>query len=220
MDTVADAPPDTANGQAADNTKDVSAPAKRTVFEDALDKARTLGADTVDSLSVRALAEAIGCGRTTASQVRAAVLEEQAEGNADEADTYALDVLSIVEATLDDPGPILNAQLDRVKTELLAELKRQGMEYEQRMEELAKCEHPKPLREFTYDLFDAYRLRHPWVGDHNIRPKSIAREMYERALGFADYIADYKVTRSEGLLLRYLGDAYKGLVHGTEPNGG
>lgn len=89
VDTVTDAPSDTANGQAADNTKDVSAPAKRTVFEDALDKARTLGADTVDSLSVRALAEAIGCGRTTASQVRAAVLEEQAEGNADEADTYA-----------------------------------------------------------------------------------------------------------------------------------
>jgi superfamily II RNA helicase len=129
-----------------------------------------------------------------------------------DAETYPLDVLSIVEATLDDPGPILKAQLDRVKTELLAELKRQGMEYEQRMEELARCEHPKPLREFTYDLFDAYRQRHPWVGDHNIRPKAVARDMFERGLGFADYVADYKVTRSEGLLLRYLGDAYKGLV--------
>ena len=129
-----------------------------------------------------------------------------------DAETYALDVLSIIEATLDDPGPILEAQLDRVKTELLAELKAEGVEYEQRMEELAKLEHPKPLREFTYDLFDAYRLRHPWVGDHNIRPKSVARDLFERAMGFADYVADYKVTRSEGLLLRYLGDAYKGLV--------
>jgi hypothetical protein len=129
-----------------------------------------------------------------------------------EADTYALDVLSIIEATLDDPGPILKGQLDRVKTELLAELKRQGMEYEQRMEELAKCEHPKPLREFTYDLFDAYRQRHPWVGDHNIRPKAVARDLFEKGLGFAEYVADYKVSRSEGLLLRYLGDAYKGLV--------
>jgi hypothetical protein len=128
------------------------------------------------------------------------------------AETYALDVLSIVEATLDDPGPILNAQLDRVKGELIAELKRQGMEYEQRMEELAKCEHPKPLREFTYDLFDAYRTRHPWVGDHNIRPKAVARDLYERGMGFAGYIAEFKTTRSEGLLLRYLGDAYKGLV--------
>jgi hypothetical protein len=129
-----------------------------------------------------------------------------------EAETHALDVLSIVEATLDDPGPILNAQLDRVKGELIAELKRQGMEYEQRMEELAKCEHPKPLREFTYDLFDAYRQRHPWVGDHNIRPKAVARDLFERGMGFADYVADFKITRSEGLLLRYLGDAYKGLV--------
>jgi hypothetical protein len=130
----------------------------------------------------------------------------------EEAETHALDVLSIVEATLDDPGTILKAQLDRVKTELLAALKREGMEYEQRMEELAKCEHPKPLRDFTYDLFDAYRTRHPWVGDHNIRPKSVARDMFERGMGFADYVADYKVSRSEGLLLRYLGDAYKGLV--------
>jgi superfamily II RNA helicase len=129
-----------------------------------------------------------------------------------DSETYALDVLSIVEATLDDPAPVLKAQLDRVKTELLAELKRRGVEYEERMEELAKCEHPKPLREFTYELFDAYRTRHPWVGDHNIRPKSVARDLYERGLGFAEYVADYKVTRSEGLLLRYLGDAYKGLV--------
>jgi superfamily II RNA helicase len=129
-----------------------------------------------------------------------------------ESDTYALDVLSIIEATLDDPFPILAAQLDRVKSELVARLKRDGVEYEQRMEELSKCEHPKPLREFTYDLFDQYRLRHPWVGDHNIRPKSVARDLYEKALGFAEYIAEYKTTRSEGLLLRYLGDAYKGLV--------
>jgi hypothetical protein len=128
------------------------------------------------------------------------------------ADTYALDVLSMVEATLENPEVVLRAQLSKLKGEKVAELKRQGMEYEERMEELAKVEHPKPLREFTYDLFDQYRLVHPWVGDHNIAPKSVARDLAEQSMGFAEYVAHYKIARSEGLLLRYLSDAYKGLV--------
>jgi hypothetical protein len=129
-----------------------------------------------------------------------------------ESPDHALDVLSIVESTLGDPGPIIAAQLNQAKTDLINELKSRGVEYDERMAALEKVEHPKPLREFTYDLFDLYREVHPWVGDHNIRPKSVAREMYERAMGFADYVKHYKVARSEGLLLRYLGDAYKGLV--------
>jgi superfamily II RNA helicase len=126
--------------------------------------------------------------------------------------THPLDVLSVVEATLDNPGPVLAAQLNRLRTETLAQLKADGVEYEARLEVLDKLEHPKPLREFTYQLFDDYRLVHPWVGDHNIEPKSVARDMFERAMGFGDYVAHYGVTRSEGLLLRYLTDAYKGLV--------
>jgi superfamily II RNA helicase len=126
--------------------------------------------------------------------------------------THPLDVLSLIEATLDDPGTILNAQLHHLKGERVAELKAQGMEYDERMAELDKLEYPKPLRDFTYDLFDAYRLHHPWVADHNIRPKSVARDLYERAMGFNDYIAYYGIARSEGLLLRYLSDAYKGLI--------
>jgi superfamily II RNA helicase len=125
---------------------------------------------------------------------------------------WALDVLSIVEATLDNPGPILAAQLDRLKTELITRLKSEGVEYEERMEALDKVEYPKPLREFTYDLFDQYRLKHPWVGDHNIRPKSVARDLFEQSMNFGEYVAHYKISRSEGLLLRYLTDAYKGLV--------
>ncbi len=126
--------------------------------------------------------------------------------------TWALDVLSVVEATLANPVPVLNAQLDRVKTEALAELKAAGVEYEQRIEALDKLEYPKPLRDWTYELFDAYRLVHPWAQDHNIRPKSVARDLYERAMTFSEYVAHYGLTRSEGLLLRYLSDAYKGLV--------
>jgi hypothetical protein len=126
--------------------------------------------------------------------------------------TWSLDVMSIVEATLENPRAVLAAQLDRVRTEALAELKAAGVEYEERIEALDKLEYPKPLREWTYDLFDAYRVDHPWAADYNIAPKSIARDLYERAMTFSEYIAHYGLTRSEGVVLRYLSDVYRGLV--------
>ena len=129
-----------------------------------------------------------------------------------ESETYALDVLSIVESVLEDPGVVLAAQLDRLRTETIVRLKREGVEYEERMAELDRLEHPKPRRDFTYGLFDAYAVEHPWVVDHTIRPKSVARDLYERAMTFTEYVAHYRLARSEGLVLRYLSDAYKGLV--------
>jgi len=128
------------------------------------------------------------------------------------APTWSLDVVSVVEATLANPGPVMAAQLDRVKTEALAEMKAAGLEYEERIEALDKLEYPKPLRDWTYDLFDSYRVAHPWAADFNIQPKSVARDLYERAMTFAEYVAHYGLTRSEGLLLRYLSDVYKGLI--------
>jgi superfamily II RNA helicase len=128
------------------------------------------------------------------------------------APTWSLDVMSIVEATLDNPGPVLMAQLDRVKTEALTALKAAGVEYEERIEALDKLEYPKPLRDWTYDLFDTYRLAHPWAADFNIQPKSVARDIYERAMTFSEYVAHYGLTRSEGLVLRYLSDVYKALI--------
>jgi superfamily II RNA helicase len=128
------------------------------------------------------------------------------------APTHALDVVSVVEATVDNPTPVLIAQLDRLKTETLAQLKADGMEYEARMEVLEKLEYPKPLRDWTYDLFDTYRRVHPWAADHNIKPKAVVRDLYERAMNFGEYIAYYGLARSEGLVLRYLSDVYKGLV--------
>jgi hypothetical protein len=125
---------------------------------------------------------------------------------------YALDVLSMVESVLDNPGVVIAAQLDRLRSETLAQLKREGVEYEERMAELDKLEHPKPLRDLTYDAFNLYLTRHPWAADHTIRPKAVARELYERAMTFTDYVGHYGLARSEGLLLRYLSDAYKGLV--------
>jgi superfamily II RNA helicase len=125
------------------------------------------------------------------------------------AEDYALDVLTLVESILENPDLILRRQLDRVKTEKLAELKAQGMEYDQRMEELEKLEYPKPRRDFIYDTFNAFREKHPWVGQENIRPKSIAREMYENFFSFADYIREYDLQKVEGLLLRYLSEVFK-----------
>ncbi len=125
-----------------------------------------------------------------------------------ESETYALDVLTLVESILEDPGVILRRQLDRLKAEKLREMKEAGLEYEERMEELEKLEHPKPLGDFIYSTFNAFAEKHPWVGE-NIRPKSIAREMYETFQTFAEYIREYELQRAEGLLLRYLSDVYR-----------
>ncbi len=125
---------------------------------------------------------------------------------------YALDVLSVVESVLDDPRPVLKSQLDRVKNELVARLKMQGVEYDDRMAELAEAEYDKPLREYLWGTFAVFRRHHPWVGEDTPRPKAVARELYEMGTTFHDYVRHHGLKRSEGVLLRYLTDAYKGLV--------
>ena len=127
-------------------------------------------------------------------------------------ETYALDVLSLVEAILENPDVVLYKQLDALKTAKMQELKAQGVEFAQRIEELEKLEWPKPNREFTYATFNEFAHKHPWVGQENIRPKSIARDLYERCAGFDDYIREYELQRSEGVLLRYLSQVYKTLA--------
>jgi superfamily II RNA helicase len=129
-----------------------------------------------------------------------------------ESPEYPLQLLTVVESILEDPDLVLRKQLDRLKTEKVAELKAAGVEYDDRMEELAKLEYPKPHREFIYGSFNAFAAKHPWVGQENIRPKSVAREMYEQFYGFSEYIREYELERAEGLLLRYLSDVYKALV--------
>jgi superfamily II RNA helicase len=129
-----------------------------------------------------------------------------------ERETYALDLLSMVESILEDPDVILWKQLDRARGEAVAEMKARGLEYDERMAELEKVEYPKPNRDFVYSTFDEFAAKHPWVGHENIRPKSVAREMAERFMTFADYVRDYELQRSEGLLLRYLSETFKTLV--------
>jgi hypothetical protein len=126
-----------------------------------------------------------------------------------EAPDYALDLISLIEGILEDPDVVLRSQLHKLKGQKVAELKAQGMEYDQRMEELEKLEHPKPKPEFFYPLFNEWSDKHPWVGTENIRLKSIAREMFEQFRSFADYIKIYELHRAEGVLLRHLNGVYK-----------
>jgi superfamily II RNA helicase len=128
------------------------------------------------------------------------------------AETYPLDLLTLVESILENPELILRRQIDKLKDRAVAEMKAAGIDYDQRMEKLEAIEHPKPLREFIYSTFNAFADRHPWVGEENIRPKSIAREMYEGFRSFADYVQEYDLERAEGLLVRHLTSVYKTLV--------
>ena len=129
-----------------------------------------------------------------------------------QAPDYPLVLLTLVESILENPDIILRRQLDKLKGQKIAEMKMAGIEYDERMEELEKLEHPKPNREFVYSTFNAFADKHPWVGQENIRPKSIAREMFESFRSFSDYIRDYELQRAEGLLLRHLNSVYKVLA--------
>ena len=135
-----------------------------------------------------------------------------------EADAHDLDLLTLVESILENPGPILRRQLDTLKARAVAEMKAAGVDYDQRMTELEKLEHPKPLADFVYATFNAFADRHPWVGEENIRPKSIAREMFESFRSFSDYVQEYDLERVEGLLLRHLAGVYK-VLRQTVPDG-
>ncbi|WP_263248721.1 DEAD/DEAH box helicase [Saccharopolyspora rosea] len=130
-----------------------------------------------------------------------------------ESPSYPLDVLSVIESTLDDPRQVLSAQQFKARGEAVAQMKADGIEYDERMELLEEITHPKPLEELLDAAYETYRKGHPWVGEHELSPKSVARDMYERAMNFVEYVGHYGLARSEGLVLRYLADVYKALRH-------
>ncbi|HEX2757254.1 MAG TPA: DUF3516 domain-containing protein, partial [Thermoanaerobaculia bacterium] len=125
--------------------------------------------------------------------------------------TYAVDAVTVVESILEDPDVILRRQVDRAKGKLVAELKAEGVPYEERMARLDEVTHPKPLADFLYGAFNEFRAAHPWAAGSDVSPKSIGREMFETFAGFADYVKSYGLERSEGVLLRYLSQLYKTL---------
>ena len=123
--------------------------------------------------------------------------------------TFALDVISIVEAVLEDPRPLLYAQETQAKAAAVASMKAQGVEYDERMAALEEISWPKPLEELLSPAFSVYARSNPWVGDLELSPKSVIREMIENAMTFTELISRYDVGRSEGVILRYLSDAYR-----------
>ncbi|MDR8018582.1 DUF3516 domain-containing protein [Nesterenkonia sp. LY-0111] len=128
-----------------------------------------------------------------------------------ESESFALDVVSVVESILETPFQVTGAQVKKLKGERIAELKAEGVEYVERMRIVDELTHPQPLAELLTQQFEVYRQAHPWVGDHELMPKSVVRDMVERAFNFVDMVNFYQLARSEGVLLRYLTDAYKAL---------
>ncbi|WP_369133407.1 DEAD/DEAH box helicase [Modestobacter sp. I12A-02662] len=130
-------------------------------------------------------------------------------------ETHTLDVVSVIEATLDDPRQVLAAQLNKAKAEAVAQMKAEGIEYEERMELLEQISYPKPLAELLEHAFEVYRLGNPWAADAQLSPKSVVRDMWENAMTFREYVQTYGLTRAEGAVLRYLSDAVKALRSGV-----
>lgn len=130
---------------------------------------------------------------------------------------YALQVLSLVESILEDPVAVIRRQVDKAKAALMAEMKSDGVEYEERLERLDEVEHPKPGKEFIYATYNDFVLRNPWAKEASVRPKSVAREMFENWQSFEDYIKSYGLERSEAVLLRHLSEVYKVLEQTVAP---
>ena len=135
-----------------------------------------------------------------------------------ESDTYALDVISLVEATLEQPRQVLRAQEKEARSAAVAAMKADGIEYEERMERLEEVTYPKPLEEELQAAFEKYCKSMPWALDFELAPKSVLRDMVETASDFKTYVQRYGLARCEGILLRYLSDAYHVLDRTVPPD--
>ncbi len=128
-----------------------------------------------------------------------------------ESPTHALDVVSVIESTLDNPRQVLSAQSNKARGEAVAAMKADGLEYDERMALLEDITYPMPLAELLTGAFVTYRQTNPWVADLELSPKSVVRDLHERTMTFVEYVSYYALERTEGVLLRYLADAYRAL---------
>ncbi len=128
-----------------------------------------------------------------------------------EAETYNLDVISVFEAILDDPRQVLIAQQKQRRGEEIAALKADGVDYTDRMNIVEDITWPKPLEELLEQAYDTFAETNAWVKEFELRPKSVVRDMLENAMTFSDLVATYGLARSEGVILRYLTDAWRTL---------
>lgn len=128
-----------------------------------------------------------------------------------ESPTYTLDLISMVEATLEDPKQILRAQERRARDAAMNAMKAEGVDFEERLDRLQDVTYPKPLEEMLDVAFATYCAQVPWANDYELSPKSVLRDMLETGCDFKSYIAQYKIARCEGILLRFLTEAYRSL---------
>ena len=128
-----------------------------------------------------------------------------------ESETYTLDLVSMVEATLEDPKQVLRAQERAARDRAMAAMKAEGVEYEERLERIQDVTYPKPLEDELEAAFSIYCEHVPWAGDYSLSPKSVLRDMLEGASDFKGYVQRYGIARSEGILLRYLAEAFRAL---------
>ena len=128
-----------------------------------------------------------------------------------ESPEYAFDLVSMVEATLEDPRQVLRAQERKARDAAMAEMKMDGVDYDERLERIAEVTYPKPLEDLLDAAFDKYCDAVPWARDYCLRPKSVLRDMLESAADFKGYIQKLGIMRYEGILLRYLSEAFRGL---------
>lgn len=128
-----------------------------------------------------------------------------------EDDAYALDLISMVEATLENPPQILRAQEREARDKAMAEMKAEGIDYDERIERIQEVSYPMPLEELLSEAFERYVAKVPWAADYELRCKSVLRDMVETAADFKGYVQRLGIARSEGTLLRYLSDAYRSL---------
>ena len=128
-----------------------------------------------------------------------------------ESETYTMDLISMVEATLEDPKQVLRAQERAARDRAMAEMKADGVDYEERLERIQDVTYEKPLEDLLDAAFDKYCQEVPWANDYQLSPKSVLRDMLESASDFKGYIQKLGIARSEGILLRYLAEAYRSL---------
>lgn len=130
---------------------------------------------------------------------------------------YALNVISLAEAITEDPAQILRKQVDKAKDQLIMRLKAEGVDYDARIDALEEVEHPKPGKDFIYATYNDFVVKHPWAREAGVKPKSIAREMFEDYRSFEDYVKLYGLEKSEAVLLRHLSEIYKILSQTVPP---
>ena len=127
-------------------------------------------------------------------------------------DDFALDVLSVVEAVVEDPLPVLYAQQRVARDAAFQAARAQGADYSERQEIVEAATWPKPLDELLSAAFATFARSNPWVGSLEPSPKSVVREIIETASTFTAFVSRYDVSGSEGVILRYLTDVYRSIT--------